>query len=117
MYSAMSRVTNKTAEHQKAFETAAAQYGPIGADIKKVAETIVESYKTGNLNTDQEYFRSYKKMSGGGGEPGGARGRADLRRSDARSHALDGAGDGAGWPVELCGAIGQEGEDSGFSSL
>ena len=69
MYSAMSRVTNKTAEHQKAFETAAAQYGPIGADIKKVAETIVESYKTGNLNTDQEYFRSYKKMSGGGEEP------------------------------------------------
>lgn len=69
MYQAMSRIINPDAEEKKALDAAAAQYGAIGADIKRVATEIVDSYKSDNLNKDQEYYKSYKKMSGGGEEP------------------------------------------------
>ena len=43
MYSAMSRVINKTTQNQKDFDDAAGRYGAIPNDIKQAADRVVET--------------------------------------------------------------------------
>lgn len=70
MYVATSRVTKpRPREIEDAYKDAAAQWSSIPADIKSKAEEIVMGIAPQDLNQQQAFFRSFKKMSGGGEEP------------------------------------------------
>ena len=66
MYSAMSRVVNKTTQNQKDFDDAAGRYGAIPNDIKQAADRVVENYAPSGTGARQQYYSSFQKMSGGG---------------------------------------------------
>lgn len=70
MYVAKSRIIGqKTMEDQKDFDDAEKQWFTIPNDIKEKAEQIVMQYAPSDINAAQKYFKSFKKMSGGGEEP------------------------------------------------
>ena len=69
MYSAMSRVINKTTQNQKDFDDASGRYGAIPNDIKQAADRVVENYAPSGTGARQQYYSSFQKMSGGGEEP------------------------------------------------
>lgn len=69
MYVATSKIIAKTAQNEKDFEDAAGRWSAIPNDIKKTAEKIVEDMAPNDLNARQAYYKSFRKMSGGGEEP------------------------------------------------
>ena len=71
MYSATSRIINKSSQNQKDFEDASGRISGIPNDIRSAADKIVESMApTGNnIEARQKYYQSFQKMSGGGEEP------------------------------------------------
>lgn len=69
MYVATSRILQKELEHEKAFDEAAKQWDSIPQDIKNTAERIVLNMAPSGDADRQKYFKSFKKMSGGGEEP------------------------------------------------
>ena len=69
MYVAASRVTNRTTETDAAYADASKHWSGIPADVKQKAEEIVTGMAPQNLNDAQAYYKSFKKMSGGGEEP------------------------------------------------
>lgn len=69
MYVATSKIINKTAQNQKDYEDASGRWNSIPNDIKATAERVVDSIAPSDLNARQEFYKSFKKMSGGGEEP------------------------------------------------
>jgi hypothetical protein len=70
MYVATSRITGeKTLEQEKEFKSAADQWTTIPQNIKDTAEKIVLEMAPSGETQRQNYFKSFKKMSGGGEEP------------------------------------------------
>jgi len=62
-------IGNKSSEDQRNFDGAASQWDSIPQDIKITAENIVMEFSPASIPNQQEYFKSFKKMSGGGEEP------------------------------------------------
>ena len=70
MYVATSRIVgNRTAEQEAEFKSAASQWASIPQNIKDTAEKIVLEMAPSGEVQRQNYFKSFKKMSGGGEEP------------------------------------------------
>lgn len=69
MYVATSRILQRNAEQESNFADAANRWSLIPADIKKKAEDIVLELAPNGERNRQDYFGSFKKMSGGGEEP------------------------------------------------
>lgn len=69
MYAATSKIINKSVQNQKDYDDAASRYTAIPKNIKDKANEIVEEMAPTTLNDRQEYYRSFRKMSGGGEEP------------------------------------------------
>ena len=69
MYVAMSRILQRNAEQESNFADAANRWSLIPSDIKEKAEEIVLDLAPNGESNRQDYFRSFKKMSGGGEEP------------------------------------------------
>ena len=70
MYIAKSRIVGtRSSQDQKDFDDAANQWNTIPQEIKTTAENIVLNFGPTDIERQQEYFKSFKKMSGGGEEP------------------------------------------------
>ncbi len=69
MYAATSKIVNKSKQNQKDYDDAASRYTSIPKNIKDKAEEIVEKMAPRTLNSRQTYYKSFRKMSGGGEEP------------------------------------------------
>jgi len=69
MYVATSRIIDKNSEQQTEFDSAAKQWNGIPQNIKNTAEKIVLNMAPTAEEQRQNYFKSFKKMSGGGEEP------------------------------------------------
>ena len=69
MYVATSRIISREGSNQSDFEDAAKRWDSIPNDIKITAEKIVMDMAPINADSRQNYFKSFKKMSGGGEEP------------------------------------------------
>jgi hypothetical protein len=69
MYVVTSRIIQKEQDHQKYFDDAAKHWEAIPQDIKSTAEKIVLDMAPSGDTDRQKYFKSFKKMSGGGEEP------------------------------------------------
>lgn len=70
MYVATSRILGqRTPEQEKEFISASSQWTTIPQNIKDTAEKIVLDMAPSTESQRQNYFKSFKKMSGGGEEP------------------------------------------------
>ena len=69
MYVATSRIISREGSNQSDFEDAAKRWDSIPNDIKTTAEKIVMDMAPIDADSRQNYFKSFKKMSGGGEEP------------------------------------------------
>lgn len=70
MYVATSRIIgDRTSEQEEEFKSASSHWDKIPKNIKDTAEKIVLEMAPSGDSQRQDYFRSFKKMSGGGEEP------------------------------------------------
>jgi hypothetical protein len=69
MYAATSQIINRDSYHEKMFEESVKKISTIPKDIMETAKEIVMSMAPKNIDEQQIYFKSFKKMSGGGEEP------------------------------------------------
>ena len=69
MYVATSRIIEKDRTHQSYFDDAASRWSSIPQDIKDTAERIVTDLAPVADPQRQQFYKSFKKMSGGGEEP------------------------------------------------
>lgn len=69
MYVATSRIIDRNSEQESEFNSAVKQWGGIPQNIKDTAERIVLGMAPPTEPQRQNYFKSFKKMSGGGEEP------------------------------------------------
>jgi hypothetical protein len=69
MYVATSRIIDRDTEQESEFNSAAKQWSSIPQNIKNTAEKIVLDMAPSTEPQRQNYFKSFKKMSGGGEEP------------------------------------------------
>jgi hypothetical protein len=69
MYVATSRIIEKNREQEAEFKSASSQWATIPQNIKDTAEKIVLDIAPSTEQQRQNYFKSFKKMSGGGEEP------------------------------------------------
>lgn len=69
MYVATSRIIGRTKEQEEDFNSASQQWSSIPQNIKDTAEKIVLDMAPTTEPQRQNYFKSFKKMSGGGEEP------------------------------------------------
>ena len=70
MYVAKARIVDKRSREDEAeFNRAALKWDSIPNDIKTTAEKIINSVLPRNIADQQTFFKSFKKMSGGGEEP------------------------------------------------
>jgi len=70
MYVAKARIVDKRSREDEAeFNRASLKWNAIPNDIKTTAEKIIDSILPRNPVDQQTFFKSFKKMSGGGEEP------------------------------------------------
>ena len=69
MYVATSRIIQRDRQQESEFKSAATQWTSIPQDIKNTAEKIVLDLAPNTEPQRENYFKSFKKMSGGGEEP------------------------------------------------
>lgn len=69
MYVATSRIIDRSREQESEFDSAAKQWNTIPQNIRDTAERIVLGMAPSTESQRQDYFKSFKKMSGGGEEP------------------------------------------------
>ena len=69
MYVATSRIVEKSGDQESSYADAANRWSTIPSNIKDTAEKIVLDLAPSGEKERQEYFKSFKKMSGGGEEP------------------------------------------------
>jgi hypothetical protein len=69
MYVATSRIIQRDRQQEAEFKSAATQWTSIPQDIKNTAEKIVLDLAPNTEPQRENYFKSFKKMSGGGEEP------------------------------------------------
>lgn len=70
MYVSKARIVGqRSREDEAAFTRAASKWDAIPKDIKETAEKIIDSVLPRNQIDQQIFFKSFKKMSGGGEEP------------------------------------------------
>lgn len=69
MYVATSRIANRDRQQERDFKDAAGRWDGIPNDIKGKAEEIVLDMAPSGTQNQQDYFKSFQKMSGGGEEP------------------------------------------------
>lgn len=69
MYAATSRIVQRSGDEENNFVDAASRWQGIPQDIKDKAEEIVLKMAPNGDLARQKYFKSFKKMSGGGEEP------------------------------------------------
>ena len=68
MYVATSRIIQRDRQQEAEFKSAATQWTSIPQDIKNTAEKIVLDLAPNTEHQRENYFKSFKKMSGGGEE-------------------------------------------------
>ena len=70
MYIAKANIVgDRSSEDEKDFNDASQQWPSIPQDIKTIAKKIVLDFSPPGLDQKQSYFKSFRKMSGGGEEP------------------------------------------------
>lgn len=69
MYVAKSRIVSRNNDDEKDFLDASEKWSTIPDEIKRTAEKIVIDFGPKSIKNQQEYFKSFRKMSGGGEEP------------------------------------------------